>query len=301
MEKSRLRLFAKKLPGARALYRAFTQSSAADGDSINQQLQKILVTRYTDCLAMGRRPYANIAEAGFRCHSQFEEDGIILYVLAAIGMSTKKVVEICCGDGYECMATNLILSHGYEGFLFDGDDNNTAAATRFFKRKRDCLLTPPKIRQAWVTKENINTLLREVGATGEVDLFSLDMDGNDYYIWQAISEIQPRLCVLETHNLVPADISVTIPYDPNFNCWSKDGPEQYFRSASLLAMKKLSESKGYRLIGAHKHGFNVFFLRNDLGQDIFPAVDIQEIHNNRWTKTQSQLWPLVRDMPWVTV
>jgi hypothetical protein len=302
VEKSRIRMLVKKIPGARALFRALTQrKGTVDVDSLNQQLQKILINQYADCLATGRRPFPRIADAGFRCHSQFEEDGIILYVLAAIGMTTRKVVEICCGDGYECMAANLILSHGYEGFLFDGDENNTEAARRFFSSKRDCLLVPPKIKQAWISKENINELLREIGASGEVDLFSLDIDGNDYYVWEALSEIRPRLCVFETHNMVPPDLSITIPYDPGFDCWSKSGHEQQFRSVSLLAMKKLSERKGYRLIGGHKHGFNVFFMRNDIGQETFPAVEMEDVQNNSWTRFQRGLWPLVKDMPWVSV
>lgn len=299
---SEIQSLVKKIPGS--LYRALRPNNTRntiDTDSLNQQLQKILINQYTDFFARGRKPYSNVAEAGFRCYSQFEEDGIILYILSAIGMSTKKVVEICCGDGTECMATNLILNQGYEGFLFDGDAENVSAANRFFKNKKDCLLTPPKVQQGWITKENINALLCGIGATGEVDLLSLDIDGNDYYVWEAITEIRPRLCVFETHNIVPKDLSLTIPYDPNF-CYRKTGPEQDFRSVSLSAMKKLSESKGYRLIGGHKHGFNVFFMRNDMGQDLFPSLSIEEVHNNLWTRIgQSERWPLVKDMPWVEV
>jgi len=302
---SGVRSLLKRVPGLKRLYRDYgslRRLSGFDQESLNQQLQKLLLAQYRSDLRRGTKTYDDIAEAGFRCYSQFEEDGIILYVLSLIGMTTKKVVEVCCGDAEQCMATNLILNHGFTGYLFDGDKNNIRNATRFFSSKRDCLLTPPKLRAAWITKDNINDLLRSIGASGEVDLLSLDIDGNDYYVWEAMDEINPRLCVLETSNIVPGNLSLTVPYDPDFNCWDKTGPEQDFRSVSLLAMKRLSERKGYRLIGGHKHGFNVFFLRNDIGTDIFQEVTIEHVHNNQWTRIgQLERWPLAKDRNWVEV
>lgn len=299
----KLRSKVKRIPGVLFLYRIILKLSAKpDLNPTNQQMQRIMVNQYRDSLSRGVVPYKEISESGFRCHSQFEEDGIILYVLSLIGMTTKKVVEISCGDGSECMSTNLILNHGYQGFLFDGDTARLNKAIHFFRKQKDCILTPPSVRLAWVTRENVNILLKEAGASGEVDLLSLDIDGNDYWVWEAISEISPRLCVFETQNIIPSDRSLTIPYDPDFNSWAKEGSEQNFRSVSLLAMKKLSEKKGYRMIGAHKHGFNVFFLRNDIGQDIFPAASLAEIHDNLWTRIgQSDRWPQVEGMNWEEV
>ena len=63
-------------------------------------------------------------EVGFKAYSQFEEDGILLYIFSIIGVSNKKVVEICVGDGTECMAANLLINHGWEGLLFDGSEEN---------------------------------------------------------------------------------------------------------------------------------------------------------------------------------
>jgi hypothetical protein len=295
----------KQLPGAPQLYsfyRKIRSLQSIDVDSLHQQMQQILINQYRMIHASGSTPYVRISDAGFRCYSQFEEDGIILYVLSTIGFKTKTVVEMCCGTGDECMATNLILNHGFQGFLFDGDEYNIARANDFFKSRKDCLLTPPHLIHAWITKENVNELLRQNGAIGEIDLFSLDMDGNDYYIWEAITEINPRLCIFETHNVIPDDLCITIPYQTHFSCVEKHGYEQEFRSASLLAMTKLSEKKGYRLIGAHKHGFNVVFLRNDIGLDVFPAVSIDAVHDNIWTRIgQNERWKLLKDMNWVEV
>lgn len=90
--------------------------------SIDQQVQRSIVNQYALSRQAGVVPYSDIKDAGFRVYSQFEEDGIILYVLSMIGFKTRRVVEMCCGDGTECMATNFILNHGFEGFLFDGNE-----------------------------------------------------------------------------------------------------------------------------------------------------------------------------------
>ena len=115
--------------------------------------------------------------------------------------------------------------------------------------------------------------------------------------------INPRLVVLETWNIIPSDKSLTIKYEADFDSsWSKVGAEQDYRGASLLAMHKLCKRRGYRMIGAHRHGFNVFFLREDEDSHLFPEVSIQEIHDNFWTRWgQTHRWPSVKDMAWQEV
>jgi hypothetical protein len=84
-------------------------------DAICQQMRRNIVNQYLLFRHNKIIPYPNIKDAGFRVYSQFEEDGIILYVLSMIGFKSKRVVEMCCGSGDECMATNLILNHGFDG------------------------------------------------------------------------------------------------------------------------------------------------------------------------------------------
>jgi hypothetical protein len=172
----------------------------------------------------------------------------------------------------------------------------------FFRQKKDCLLYTPVLTQSWITVENVNKLLTQSGCAGEVDLFSLDIDGNDYWIWDAIEVINPRLLVCETQNVIPSDKSLTIEYQADFTWRSKIGAEKDYVGVSLLAMQKLCKRRGYRMIGAHRHGFNVFFLREDEGVNFFPEVSIQEVHDNFWTRSgQTHRWPLVKDMPWKEV
>lgn len=281
---------------------AIKEAASTRQDTFCQQIQRHIVNQYLLFRHNKMIPYPNIKDSGFRVYSQFEEDGIILYVLSMIGFKSKRVVEMCCGSGDECMATNLILNHGFDGYLFDGNQDNISRAEGFFKSKKDCLLYSPVLTYGWITVENVNELLIKSGCAGEVDLFSLDIDGNDYWIWNAINAINPRLLVFETHNIIPSDRSLTIEYQEDFDCWSKIGPEQDYRGVSLLAMQKLCKERGYRMIGAHRHGFNVFFLRQDEGIDLFPEVTIEEVHDNYWTRWgQTHRWPLVKEMAWQEV
>lgn len=301
---STLRRMVGRVPGARAVYSWLTcrRGVAIDTESINQQLQVSLLVNYRAQFRVGERPFDSVRDSGFRCYSQFEEDGILLYILAGIGMGSRRVVEIGCGSGGENMSTNLILNHGFEGYLFDGSAAEIKAARKFYQSKRDCFLTQPHLIEAWITRENVNETLRLAGAEEEVDVFSLDVDGNDWHVWNAIEVISPRLCVFETHNIVPGDLALTIPYEPYFDYTAQPEHQRDFRSVSLAAMVKLSREKGYRLIGAHRYGFNAFFLRNDIAADLFPEVTIDQVHDNPYTtEAQRHRWPLVSSMNWAEV
>ena len=282
------------------IYRLLRNLKNNDLASLQGQTQKAIESQWLHSIKSNIRIYEDIKDSGFRCYSQFEEDGIILYLLSCIGKKTRSVVELCCGEGRECMSANLIINHGYKGYLFDGSHQNISAANNFFNKQKDCLLVMPKIRQAWITKDNINDLLVDAGIEGEIDVLSLDMDGNDYYIWDAINVINPRICIFEINNIIPTNLELTIPYHDDFYAWDKSEIDSEFRSVSLLAMIKLSEKKGYTMVGSHKHGFNVFFIRNDLLNDLLPRPTIDEISDCEWTRSGVLTrWPLVKNHPWV--
>lgn len=239
-------------------------------------------------------------EVGFKVFSQFEEDGILLYIFSLIGTTNKRVVEICAGDGRECMAANLIINHGWEGLLFDGNKDQVELGIKFFATHKATFLLPPIFRHAWITTDNINQLISENNFKGEIDLLSLDIDGNDYYIMQAIEVIKPRVIICETHNVIPSNLALTIPYKPDFDRMTDLNPD--FMSVSLLAMTKLLKKKGYRLIGAHKYGFNAIFMLNEVGTEYFPEVTVESVHDNSYTRFRRETaWPIVKDLPWVNI
>ena len=241
-----------------------------------------------------------LQDVGFRLYSQFEEDGMLLYIFSVIGISNKRAIELCAGSGETCMASNLIINHGWEALLLDGDEKNVDRGLRFFSKHKDTSLHPPIFKKAWLTTENINQLIEENGFDGEVDLLSLDIDGNDYHIMEAITVVKPRVIICETQNVVPSHMALTIPYRADFNRF--DGPNRDFFGVSLLAMSKLLKSKGYRLIGASRHGFNAIFVQQDIGEASFPEVTVEAVHDNPYTKSRVETsWEKVKDFPWIEV
>ncbi len=247
----------------------------------SQSTQVMLTMLYKDRVERGG-PLPTFDEVEFRVHSQNGEDGILLYIFALLGNPTKRCVEICAGDGIECNTANLIVNHGWRGFLIDGRESNIQTAKEFYGADRSTLWFPPAIKLAWVTAENVNDLLKKRGFTGQVDLLSLDLDGIDYWIWKALDVVSPRVVVTEFNWGWGPDESVTVPYDPAFRI-----DKQYF-GASLAAYAKLAREKGYRLVGCQRWGFNAFFVQSGVGEDVLPEVSPAECFDTpvmrmRWT------------------
>jgi hypothetical protein len=259
--------------------------------------QLVLYHMYRAMAAQRPAALPSFAEVGFRCHSQFEEDGILLYIFGLIGTTNRTCVEICAGNGIECNTANLILHHGWWGHLFDGDARQVREGIDFYRAAKDTFLYPPRFTNAWITAENVNDLIRASGASDEIDLLSLDLDGMDYWIWKAIDAVRPRVVVCETHNIIGPDDALTVPYDPQFRATVPD-----YHSASLAAMNKLANEKGYRLVGTHRYGFNAFFVLNGVGEELLPAVEPAQCLNDPSTReARATQWPKVKDLPWIKV
>jgi hypothetical protein len=129
------------------------------------------------------------------------------------------------------------------------------------------------VREAFITAENINTLIEHGGVTGDIDLLSIDIDRNDYWIWKAISVIQPRVVVIEYNATLHPPLSLVVPYGPDRG-W--DG-SNYF-GASLEALVRLGHGKGYKLVGCNFSGTSAFFVRGDITGDLFFDPPTAEEH-----------------------
>src|SRR4029077_11273085 len=151
--------------------------------AISQAVQLLLRQKYRDLLD-NHLALPELTDTEFRCFSQNGEDGILLYIFSILGTTNKRVVEIGAGDGIECNTANLIINHGWTGLLVDGDEANVAQGRRFYAECRDTFIRPPRFVHSWVSAENVNDLLRQHDFTGDIDLFSLDIDGVDYWLWK---------------------------------------------------------------------------------------------------------------------
>jgi len=237
----------------------------------------------------------------FRNFSQNGEDGIILFLLSVVGITSRRCIEICAGDGVECNTANLIINHGFEGLLVDGNSDNISRCRRFYTAHPATRIWPPIIVQEWVTRENVNDIITRHKFDGEIDLLSLDLDGMDYWVWEAMDAVTPRVVVAEFNNLWPAEASMTVPYDPRFV--GQLGPQGLdYGGASLGAFVKLAQRKGYRLVGCQRYGFNAFFVRQDVGQDELPEVDLHTCLTHSSIRYAIEVrQERVRDKRWIEV
>ncbi len=181
--------------------------------------------------------------------------------------------------------SNLIINHGWKALLVDADNEAIDSAKRFYSTCPDTTVFPPTLVSAWITAKNINAILKENDYTGEIDLLSIDIDGIDYWIWKSITVVNPRVVLVEYQTILGPERSVTVPNKPEFKAgFSADGRFGIYNGASLPAFVKLGKQLGYRLIGCHHYGFNAFFLRNDIGKDIFSEISIEECFKHPFTE-----------------
>jgi len=182
-----------------------------------------------------------------RVYSQNGEDGVIKMIFECIGKSTGTYVEFGCESGNECN-TRLLREAGWKGLLMDGSWH----------------IPQINLQKEFITKSNINDLFKKHHVPKNLELLSIDIDYNDFYVWQAVDKsYKPDVVVIEynaTH--LPHEDKIVL-YHPT-TMW--DGTN-YF-GGSLLAMFNLGRSKGYSLVYAESRGVNLFFIRDDLLEQI---------------------------------
>ena len=237
--------------------------------AISKQNQILLGLQYRE-LRRAQAPLPELRDVEFRAFSQHGEDGILLYLFSIIGATNRRVVEICCGDGVECNAANLIVHHDWNGLMFDGGAEKIAFGRAFYHRLLNTLQHPPRLVNAWIDAERVNDLVRQNGFEGEIDLLSLDMDGVDYWVCKALTVVRPRALVVEYNAALGPLRSLTVAYQPGFRATGEHG------GVSLAAYAKLLRERGYRLIGAERSGINAFFVREELADGVLPEVTPEE-------------------------
>jgi len=280
-----------------AVLQKFTNGIPSPLQAVNQ---KSLSTQYKQYYHSKCTPLT-FRDVGFRVHSQHEEDGILLFIFSLIGTSSMRCVEICAGDGRECNTANLIINHRWIGLLSDGNKKNTEKAKKFYAVNLDTQHWPPTIIREWITKSNVNRIIQENGFSGEIDLLSLDVDGVDYWLWEEISCISPRVVVLEFNHLWGPDASVTVPYQDDFVAeFTQYGSD--YAGASLQAFIKLSRKKGYRLVGTNAIATNAFFIRDDISCDWLPEIDAATCFDHpRAQFGMKHRLPSVKNKEWMEV
>ncbi len=241
--------------------------------------QRALMLQYQTAQKNKQVPAFN--STGFKVFSQFEEDGLLLFLFSLLGESSKTFIEIGANDGINSNCSNLAVHFGWSGLFFEGDEKLIKRGRKFYSRIPTPYHPKPTYIQAIIKRENINELITKAGLSGEIELLSIDIDGNDYWVWDALTVVQPKVVVIETHTEFGTE-NIVVPYDPDYMF---PGKHPVYHGASVIAMNKLAEKKGYRLIGASDLGINQVYIRKDLLVDEVPTVT-----------PESTLWhPLAKD------
>lgn len=213
---------------------------------------------------------SSLEEVEFQVFSQRGEDGIIQYLINKIEIPNKIFIEFGVENYVESNTRYLLTNNNWEGLVIDESASNiNYIKNDFIYWKHDITAI-----QSFITKDNINGLIRSRFSEKDIGLLSIDVDGNDYWIWDAIDTIQPRIIVCEYNSWFGDEMKLTIPYKSNFSRTDAHYSNLYF-GASLPALCHLAVLKGYDFLGTASAGVNAFFIRKDLSSPfkIYNAKD----------------------------
>jgi hypothetical protein len=221
------------------------------------------------------RPLSDIrdlSEVEWQAFSQWGEDGIIDWLVAQLPEIPKTFIEFGVEDYREANTRMLLKSRNWKGLVIDGSRNHVEhIKTQDIYWKHEL-----SARCDFINRENINRIFEEEGFTGEIGLLSIDIDGNDYWIWECIDVVNPILVVCE-YNAVLGDVhALSIPYDAGF-IRGNAHPSNTYYGASIGALRELGVKKGYTLLGTNLNGSSGFFVRDDFASQIIPKI--KSVHN----------------------
>ena len=235
---------------------------------IERNLYTLIRSQFVDqtALPLPRR----ILAQRFRVSSQNEEDGLTLALINLAGTTTRRFLDL--GAGANGGNTGFLAETcGWTGLMADGRAKCAVQlAARFARYSVDA-------KQVWITRDNVNQVVRDHGLDGQIDLLSVDLDGNDYWVWCALGACSPRIVILAFNAAFGAERAVTVPYDPAFDRAANAEVAQWFYGASLAAFEQLGREKGYRLVMVEPKGVHAYLLRNDVAPDI-PASPARALH-----------------------
>ncbi len=209
----------------------------------------------------------SLAEVEFRVSSQFGEDGIIEWLCQKIPSLSRSFVEFGVENFAEANTRFLIENRGWRGLVMDGN-------AEYMRGLRDQALYwrhDLTAVSAFITAENINELIGEYDFAGELGILSVDIDGNDYWVLEAIDCVNPGIIICEINGVFGDLHAVTVPYRPDFQRLDAHYSGQYF-GCSVAAARLLCERRGYRFVGTNSNGVNAFFVRDNLAGPVLGSL-----------------------------
>ena len=183
----------------------------------------------------------DLSQAEFQVFSQFGEDGIIQFLVQRVPIENETFVEFGVADYRESNTRFLLVHDNWRGLIMDSEDS----MHEFLRSTGLAWRHDIDAKTAFIDRANINDLIRTAGIEGDIGLLSIDLDGNDYWVLEAIDVVTPRIIVAEYNSVFGAEAAVTVPYDPSFVRGEKHWSWLYW-GASLAALAKLAERRATR-------------------------------------------------------
>lgn len=209
----------------------------------------------------------DLSEIEFSVYSQWGEDGIIDWLLNHLDNIPSTFVEFGVENYREANTRLLVTMRNWKGLVVDGSTisiQDIQSQQLYWKHSI-------KAVQCFITADNIQDTICDNGFSGNVGVLSIDIDGNDYWVWKAIDCINPVIVICE-YNAVFGDLHpITVPYTPEFRRNIAHSSNLYF-GASIKALQDLANEKGYTFIGTNRNGVNAFFVRNDAANAIVSTI-----------------------------
>ncbi len=199
-----------------------------------------------------------LADVEFRVFSQWGEDGILEWIVHHYGDMPRSFIEFGVEDYRESNTRFLLQNRNWRGLVMDGSDAHVAHIRQDeISWKHDLTAV-----SRFITTDNIDEIIQDAGFSGEVGILSVDIDGNDYWVWKAISNLKPHVIVAEYNSTFGDVHPITIPYRPDFYRTNAHASNVYY-GASIKAFEHLAAELGYALIGSNGAGTNAFFVRQE--------------------------------------
>jgi hypothetical protein len=237
-------------------------------DSLSRLDRALLLQGRIAAMQIGARDkIGHLGDVEFRVCSQWGEDGIIEWLCQRIPNISRSFVEFGVENFAEANTRFLLENRGWRGLVMDG------SATHMASLRQDALYWRHDLTAvaAFVTAENINRLITENGIAGDLGILSVDIDGNDYWVLEAIDCVDPAIIICEINGVFGDLKAFTVPYRPDFQRMDAHYSGQYF-GCSLAAVKLLCRRKGYTFLGTNTNGVNAFFVRDDLAGPIAESL-----------------------------
>ena len=213
---------------------------------------------------------SSIHDAEFKVFSQWGDDGIMQYLVSYLDVPNEVFIEFGVEDYRESNTRFLLLNNNWSGLVLDGSTSHINGI-----QKQDIYWKYDlKAKQSFITAENINQLIAEEGITGEIGILHIDIDGNDYWIWKALSVVEPVIMIVEYNSVFGKERAITVPYKADF-VRNAAHYSHLYAGASLMALCDLAATKGYHFVGSNSAGNNAYFIKKGFEKDI-PILNIED-------------------------